>query len=165
MMQSRGKNDPHIKIVQVASEEQLARVRELFQEYVESLGFDLDFQNFKTEYAELPGEYAPPHGCLLLAFYGKKIAGCVALRLFSKGICEMKRLYVRPEFRKKGIGKHLSTVIIKKAREIGYRAMRLDTIPTMREANTLYKILGFKNIAPYRYNPIQGALFFELQLS
>jgi putative acetyltransferase len=154
-----------LKIMQVESEEQLELVRELFKEYVESLGFDLDFQNFDKEYAELPGEYAPPHGCLFLAFYGKKIAGCVALRKFSKGICEMKRLYVRSEFRGKGIGKRLSTVIIKKAREIGYRAMRLDTIPTMKEANALYKMLGFKKITPYRYNPIHGALFMELNLT
>jgi ribosomal protein S18 acetylase RimI-like enzyme len=165
MIQSRDENDPKIKIMQVESEEQLAYIRELFKEYAESLGFDLDFQNFEKEFSELPGEYAPPYGCLLLALYGEKIAGCIALRKFNTGICEMKRLYVRPEFRGKGIGKRLSTTIIKKAREIGYRVMRIDTIPTMTEANTLYKMLGFKKIAPYRYNPIQGALFFELQLN
>jgi ribosomal protein S18 acetylase RimI-like enzyme len=165
MIQPRGENDSHIKIMQVESEEQLVHIRELFKEYAQSLGFDLDFQNFEKEFSELPGEYVPPHGCLFLAFYGKKIAGCVALRPFSKGICEMKRLYVRPEFRGKGIGKRLSTIIIKRAREIGYQAMRLDTIPTMKEANALYKMLGFKEIAPYRYNPIHGALFFELQLN
>jgi putative acetyltransferase len=158
-------NSAKLKVVQVESAEQLVHIRELFTEYAKSLGFDLDFQNFKIEYAELPGEYAPPNGCLLLACYGKKIAGCVALRKFSKGICEMKRLYVRPEFRGKGIGKCLSIAIIERARETGYQAMRLDTIPTMKEANTLYKMLGFKKIAPYRYNPIQDALFFELQLS
>ncbi|KPJ73431.1 acetyltransferase [candidate division TA06 bacterium DG_78] len=158
-------NSAKLKIVHVESGKYLKIIRTLFVEYAESLGFDLDFQNFKKEYAELPGEYAPPDGCLLLAFYGKKIAGCVALRPFSKGLCEMKRLYVRPEFRRKGIGKCLSIAIITRAREIGYQVMRLDTIPTMKEANALYKMLGFKNIAPYRYNPIQGTLFFELQLS
>ena len=137
----------------------------MFKEYSESLNFDLYFQNFDTEYADLPGEYAPPDGRLLLALYNTKIAGCVALKKLETSICEMKRLYVRPEFRSKGIGRNLAIAIIDEARKIGYKAMRLDTIPSMKQATALYKSLGFKKIAPYRYNPIEGAMYMELNLT
>jgi ribosomal protein S18 acetylase RimI-like enzyme len=153
-----------IQLIQVESEQDLETVRGLFKEYATSLGFDLDFQDFKKEFDELPGEYAPPDGCLLLAGYKAKIAGCVALRKMDENVCEMKRLYVRPEFRGKGIGKELSVAIIEKAREIGYKYMRLDTIPAMKEAIALYQSLGFKEIEPYRYNPLKGATFMELAL-
>ncbi len=144
-----------IIIVQAKSKEYLNQIQELFKEYAESLVFDLCFQSFEKELSELPGEYAPPDGCLLLALYEYKIAGCVALRKITKDICEMKRLYVRPEFRGKGIGKSLAKAIIEEAHKIGYTRMRLDTVSSMREAISLYNSLGFKNIEPYRYNPIQ----------
>jgi len=115
--------------------------------------------------AEFPGEYAPPDGRFLLAQEGEKTTGCVALRKISQGVCEMKRLYVRPEFRKNGIGGNLARVIIKEAREIGYKHMRLDTVPFMKEAIALYLSLDFKEIESYRYNPIEGAKFMELDLS
>ncbi|MGB2768126.1 MAG: GNAT family N-acetyltransferase [Candidatus Zixiibacteriota bacterium] len=154
-----------LKLIQADSEEYLPQARELLMEYAVSLGFDLHFQEFKKELAEFPGEYAPPDGRLLLAMHDEQLAGCVALRKISEGVCEIKRLYVRPEFRKKGIGKELATAIIEEAREIGYKHMRLDTVPFMKEAIALYRSLGFKEIESYRYNPIEGAKFMELDLS
>ena len=153
-----------IELIQVESEEHLDCIRELFKEYEKSLGFDLDFQDFEKELAKLPGEYAAPDGCLLLAFYGKNFAGCAGLRRLEQGICEMKRMYVRPNFRGKGIGRVMSVRIIEIARAIGYERMRLDTIDTMRTAISLYKSLGFKKIKPYRYNPVDGASYMELLL-
>lgn len=153
-----------IELIQVESEEHLDCIRELFKEYEKSLGFDLDFQDFEKELAKLPGEYAAPDGCLLLAFYGKNMAGCAGLRKLEQGICEMKRMYVRPNFRGKGIGRVMSVRIIEIARAIAYKRMRLDTIDTMRTAILLYKSLGFKKIKPYRYNPVNGASYMELSL-
>jgi putative acetyltransferase len=153
-----------IRIVRAESKKDMNQVRELFREYAESLGFDLHFQYFKKEMAELPGDYTPPSGRLLLFIHDSKIAGCVALRSLGEGVCEMKRLYVRPEFRGKGIGKMLTLEIIKEARGIGYEFMRLDTVPAMQEAISLYRSLGFRDIEPYRYNPIEGAMFMELKL-
>ena len=147
------------------SEEDIRHVRELISEYVASLDFDLRFQHFDEEFVELPGEYAAPDGCLLLAMHETKIAGCVALRKITQEVCEMKRLYVRPEFRGKGIGKDLAAAIIEEARKIGYKYMRLDTVPSMKEAVALYRSLGFKEIRPYRHNPIKGAMFMELALT
>jgi len=129
------------------------------------LGFDLDFQNFDNELAGLPGEYSSPRGCILLAEYENRPAGCVALRPLSDEICEMKRLYVRPKFRGLGIGRALAKAIIEQARKIGYTLMRLDTVPTMKVARALYQSLDFKQISQYRYNPIEGAEFMELKLA
>lgn len=153
-----------IQIIPVESEKDLEIIRGLFKEYAKSLGFELDFQDFKKELADLPGDYAPPFGCILLAKDTEQIAGCVALRKMDENICEMKRLYVRPAYRGKGIGKKLSVAIIEKARDMGYKSMRLDTVPSMKQAIALYQSLGFKEIQPYRYNPIEGAKFMELTL-
>lgn len=151
-----------LEIVAAHRPELLEVVRELFTEYVESLGFDLDFQNYEREFAELPGEYTPPDGCLLLAHYDSEVAGCVVLRKFGEGVCEMKRLYVRPEFRGKGVGKALAAEVIDRAKRLGYEKMMLDTVPSMVEAITLYRSLGFVECEPYRYNPVEGAVFMEL---
>ena len=153
-----------INLVKAHTAEQIGIVRELFQEYAESLGFDLCFQDFERELAELPGEYAPPSGRLLLAMYGEEVAGCVGLRRFAEGVCEMKRLYVRPEFRGKRIGRALAVATIEEARKIGYQSMKLDTIASMTEAIVLYKTLGFTETEPYRYNPVQPCMFMELKL-
>ncbi|HEX9912216.1 MAG TPA: GNAT family N-acetyltransferase [candidate division Zixibacteria bacterium] len=154
-----------LKFVWVESAKQLGQIKELFIEYTSSLNFDLCFQNFDKELAGLPGDYAPPDGCLLLAEYETKTAGCVALRKFSEGICEMKRLYVKPEFKGKGIGRGLAVTIIEEVRKLGYSKMLLDTVPSMKEAIALYRSLGFKEIEPYRPNPVKGAIFMELDMS
>lgn len=152
-------------LVQAQSQEHLAWVRELFQEYADWLNFDLCFQDFDRELASLPGAYAPPEGRLLLAIIGGEAVACVALRKWSLETCEMKRLYVRPAFRGQGIGKGLAMMIVGEARLIGYERMRLDTVPSMTTAIGLYESLGFREIEPYRDNPIEGAKFMELILT
>jgi GNAT superfamily N-acetyltransferase len=140
-------------------------VRALFVEYATSLGFSLCFQNFDRELATLPGAYAPPVGRLILARVGGRDAGCVALRALSAEICEMKRLYVRPEFRGLGLGRQLADAVIQAARNEGYRIMRLDTVePLMSAAVRMYRRLGFYEIEPYTTNPQAGALYMELRL-
>jgi GNAT superfamily N-acetyltransferase len=147
------------------SAEQVAHARELFHEYAQSIGFSLCFQNFDKELAGLPGKYAPPEGRLLLADYEGQVAGCVALRKFEDGICEMKRLYLRPAFRGKGLGRVLAQKIIAEAREIGYLRMRLDTVqPIMNDAIAMYRRLGFVEIPAYCVNPEPGVLYMELEL-
>jgi ribosomal protein S18 acetylase RimI-like enzyme len=153
-----------LEIYKASTDKDIETAKILFVEYADSLGFDLAFQDFDKELANLPGQYCPPRGCLLLAEYKNQPAGCVALRPLSDEICEMKRLYVRPQFRDLGIGRALADTIIEKARKIGYTLMRLDTVPTMKTARALYQSLGFKQINPYRYNPIEGAGFMELKL-
>lgn len=153
-----------IKVVPADSGESLTLVRELFAEYADYLGIDLSFQDFDGELEGLPGDYAPPQGRLFLAFWGEEVAGMAALRSFGEGICEMKRLYVRPRFRGRGIGKTLAEAVIEEGRKIGYERMRLDTLPTMDVATALYLSLGFREISPYRHNPIARARFFELGL-
>jgi putative acetyltransferase len=145
--------------------EEMVSIRELFLEYANSLGFSLSFQGFDHELASLPGDYAQPRGRLLLARHEGMAAGCVALHPLEDGICEMKRLYVRPQFRGRGLGKRLAELIIREARVLGYRQLRLDTVePTMREAVAMYRKMGFREVAAYRPNPIEGALYMELTL-
>src|SRR6202158_2571873 len=151
-------------VVQAESLAKIDQVRELFLEYAQSLGFSLCFQNFDKELAGLPGDYAPPEGRLLRAEYEGQIAGCVALHKLEPGICEMKRLYLRPQFRGKGLGRALADRISADARQIGYQRMRLDTVePVMKDAVAMYGKLGFKEVAPYRPNPIAGAMYMELE--
>jgi putative acetyltransferase len=154
-----------IRIFEAESAVNMAEARELFLEYAQSLGFSLCFQSFDKELADLPGKYAPPDGRLLIAQLNSQIAGCVALRKLDDRTCEMKRLYVRPQFRGLGLGRTLAERIIVEARAIGYARMRLDTVePAMQDAVTMYRRLGFREIAPYCENPIAGALYMELQL-
>ncbi len=154
-----------LTFAQAESASQIAQARELFLEYAQSLGFSLCFQNFDQELASLPGDYAPPTGRLLLADFDGQLAGCVALHKLNAGICEMKRLYLRPQFRGKGFGRALADRIIAEARQIGYQRMRLDTVePVMKDAVAMYRRIGFQEIAAYCANPIAGALYMELKL-
>jgi putative acetyltransferase len=164
---------------QASSPAQIAQARELFLEYAQSLGFSLGFQNFDHELADLPSDYATPDGRLLLAEFEGQLAGCVALHklvakddanagsrvLVGSEVCEMKRLYLRPQFRGKGLGRALADRIISEARAVGYKRMRLDTVePVMKDAVEMYRRLGFYEIAPYCNNPMSGALYMELAL-
>ena len=152
------------ELVVAADKKRIEAVQQLFREYADALGFSLCFQDFEHELASLPGDYAPPSGRLLLAVTGSEPVGCVALRQFDVGVCEMKRLYVRPGYREKGIGRELADAVIRCAREYGYERMRLDTVPWMTEAIRLYESLGFRDISPYRPNPIPGVRYLELRL-
>ncbi len=151
-------------LVQVETAQQIAEVRRLLLEYEASLNVCLCFQGFEKELAELPGDYAPPRGRLLLGCDGNQPAGCVALRGLDEETCEMKRLYLRPGFRGQGAGRLLATAILEEARKLGYKRMRLDTLAAMAEAKALYESLGFKRIEPYYDNPHPGAEFMELEL-
>lgn len=144
--------------------EDLPVVRELFEEYGRTLGIDLSFQGFEEELASLPGKYAPPDGTMILARLDGKPCGCVALRRINHRTCEMKRLYVRPESRGLRVGGELVRRIIEAAEGRGYETMRLDTLPSMKSAVSLYRSFGFLEIEPYIYNPIPGALFMEKRL-
>jgi len=153
-----------VEIVRATSAEQIATARMLFKEYEASLGIELTFQGFAQEVLALPGAYAPPAGRLLLATGGAGPAGCVALRPLEGGLCEMKRLYVRPTARGTRLGRRLAETVIGEARAIGYMRMRLDTLPSMKEAFALYQTLGFREIAPYYKTPVVGTRFMELDL-
>ena len=157
---------PPLVLAPAAGEADLALARTLFREYAATLPFTLDFQGFEEELAGLPGAYAEPRGTIVLARDGATGAGCVALRPLPEddGACEMKRMYVRPAFQGKGLGRRLGERILADARARGYRVMRLDTIDTMAPAIALYRDLGFRTIPPYRFNPVPGALYFEAEL-
>jgi putative acetyltransferase len=154
-----------IRIVHAHTGDRLQQARGLFQEYAGSLGIDLSFQRFDEELASLPGEYAPPAGRLLLAMEGNQALGCVALRPMEPGVCEMKRLYVSSAARGNGLGRRLVERIIAEAKEAGYRKMRLDTLPSMKDAKQLYRRMGFTEVAPYYGSPICGTAFLELGLT
>jgi GNAT superfamily N-acetyltransferase len=154
-----------IDLLQATLPEHIEQIRGLFLEYAESLGFSLCFQSFDGELKNLPGDYGPPSGRLLLARVGDSAAGCIALRKLETGICEMKRLYVRPSQRGRGLGRMLVERLIAEARAIGYERMRLDTIASeMQDAIALYRTMGFREIAPYSAIPIEQALWMELVL-
>jgi len=151
-------------IVPTDSAAHILAARELLVEYAEALDVDLCFQDFQQELEGLPGAYSPPDGRLLLAIDGEQPVGCVAVRKLGDGVCEMKRLYVKPAFRSKGLGRKLAEAIIAEARAIGYGKMRLDSLSSLREAAELYRSLGFVAIPPYTYNPLPEAVFLELGL-
>ncbi len=159
-----GKIDPRIELIQVTGIDQLDEIRRLFIEYAQSLDIDLCFQDFDQELETLPGKYAPPMGALILAMVDGQPAGCIALRQLTDNICEMKRLFVRPDFRGLKIGSQLIAKIIKEAKDRQYKHMRLDTLSTMKNALKLYSSFGFYEIEPYIFNPIQGARYLELKL-
>jgi len=152
------------RIVPAANRGQIERIRELFREYADSTGACECFEGFGKEIAGLPGPYRPPAGQLLLAEVNDRSVGCVALRQIEEGISEMKRLYVRPAFRSRHLGRHLAEAIITDARRIGYRAMRLDTLSSMVAAHVLYRSLGFRPIPRYNDNPESGVIHLELKL-
>ena len=154
-----------MRILAANTPQEIDHARTLFNEYAASLGISLCFQNFDQELKGLPGKYAPPDGRLLLAIENDELAGCVALRKLEDGVCEMKRLFVRPAYRSHRLGRFLVETIIDEARMLGYTHMRLDTLPgLMDKAISLYRSMGFNEIGPYCENPVEGAKFMELEL-
>ena len=153
-----------IQIISARTEVHYQSARILFVQYADTLGFDLEFQGFSQELATLPGGYAPPRGCILLAELSTNFVGCVALRPLENKICEMKRLFVVPECRDRDIGRNLAGSVIDRARQLGYEKMRLDTIGSMKAANKLYLSLNFRTIHAYCYNPLENTNYMELAL-
>lgn len=159
---------PQIDLYSPAAPADMEPVREIFREYAQGLGVDLCFQDFETELATLPGEYAPPRGALLLANVDGKLAGCCALRPMDTAdypnAAEMKRLYVRRAFRGLGLGRQLAEAALDAARLCGYTSVLLDTLDDMEAARALYEDLGFHEIPPYYHNPIPGAHYLKADL-
>jgi ribosomal protein S18 acetylase RimI-like enzyme len=153
----------HIK--QAKSPSEIEDARRQFRDYEAYLNEDLCFQSFEEELADLPGKYAPPGGALLMAIDKDRTVGCVGLRELADGVCEMKRLFVRPEARGLGVGRKLATQIIDVAQSLGYALMRLDTLDRLTEAMRLYETLGFRRTAPYYSNPLPGVVYMELELT
>jgi GNAT superfamily N-acetyltransferase len=155
-----------VQLIEARTASDLEHARRLFRAYADWLAVDLSFQAFEQELASLPGSYAPPAGRLLLARVGGDTAGSVGLRQLEAGSCEMKRLWVEPGFGGRGLGRALAQAAIEAARAIGYARMRLDTIPArMPAAQHLYRSLGFREIAPYYQNPLEGVVMLELELT
>jgi ribosomal protein S18 acetylase RimI-like enzyme len=154
-----------MRVVEALTDADLAAAKSLIEEYATSLEIDLEFQGYREEIVRFPNDYAAPEGTVLLAYEGSEAMGVVALRRQEGSVCELKRLYVRPAFRGRGVGRALSEKAVRRAVEMGYSTMRLDTLPTMEAALALYRSLGFREIPPYRYNPVTGAHFLELDLS
>lgn len=150
--------------ISAITEQDIPAVRTLLREYAAGVGVSLDFQQFDDELAGLPGAYTPPAGALLIARTPDDDAGCIAVRPLTDETCELKRLYVRPRWRGHALGRRLTNAALDFARAAGYRRMRLDTLPAMETAQTLYEELGFREIAPYTVNPVPGARFLELKL-
>jgi len=155
---------PALAIRPARTTAETAEAKALCLAYAQSLGFSLCFQGFDQEMAEFPGKYAPPTGALLIAERAGQVVGVVALRALDQGIAEMKRLYVAPEARGLDLGRRLAEAICAEAKRLGYRAIRLDTLPSMGAAIALYRSMGFRDIAPYTHNPVEGALFLERAL-
>ena len=153
-----------VQIREAETARMVSSARDLIKEYSASLGIDLSFQDFEKEMVEFPAHYTKPDGRVFVAVEGSIAVGVVGVRRFSGKVCELKRMYVRPEFRGKGIGRMLAEKAIREAREIGYDRMRLDTLSRLEEAVSLYRSLGFKEIAPYRANPNKGVVYMELEL-
>jgi ribosomal protein S18 acetylase RimI-like enzyme len=152
-----------LEIVPALTPADIAAAKALTEAYAASLGFDLGYQDFAAELAGFPGKYAPPGGALLLGRLGGRPMGVVALRDLGLGFCEMKRLYVRPAARGSGLGLALAEAAVAAGRRLGFRAMRLDTVPGEHDrAIALYRRLGFRAVAPYYDSPIAGTLFFQL---
>lgn len=156
--------DPGVAIVEATAPAEIEAARALILEYQASLGVDLAFQHFAEEVASLATMYGPPAGALFLATLDGAPVGCVGVRPFSPGCCEMKRLYVRPAARGHHLGRLLAEQSMRAARALGYARMRLDTLPSMQKAQALYEELGFREIPPYRANPVAGTRFLELTL-
>ncbi len=154
-----------IAVERVETPEQAATARELFVEYAEAIGVDLEYQGFAAELAGLPSPYVAPHGALLIARIDGRVAGCVALRRLEASIAEMKRLYARPEFRGHGLGERLVGEAIDVARHAGYAALRLDTLAAMQSAQKLYAKLGFVEIPAYNDMHLPGTRFYQLDLT
>ncbi len=154
-----------MKVIRAQTPTQIEEVRRLFREYETFLGVDLCFQNFEEELAGLPGKYAPPRGAILIATDGHEVAGCVALRKLEAEVCEMKRLFVRPEYKGQGLGRILAERIIDEATQLGYSLMWLDTLARLKEAMRLYESLGFRRRKPYYHNPLPGVVYLELELN
>jgi putative acetyltransferase len=168
-MRTKAGKGPRIELRRPRTSLELQRTVEIFREYAASLDVDLCFQNFEAELAGLPGEYAAPGGHLLLAYVERELAGCSALRPFADldhaNACEMKRLYVRPRFRRFGLGRILAQALLDEARRVGYSEMLLDTLDDMESARELYASLGFVEIPPYYFNPIAGAHYLKADLT
>lgn len=153
-----------VRVVQPQSPDDWRRARELIEQYAASLNLDLSFQDYAHELAHLDSEYGPPMGCFLLAHSGGNYLGCVGLRQFSTGVGEIKRLYTVPAARRRHVGRLLAAGIVEVAGQLGYARLRLDTLPSMKEAQALYLSMGFRPIAAYRFNPVPGTVFLQLTL-
>ncbi len=153
-----------MQIINAHTTTHLNEIRTIFREYEQFLNVDLCFQGFEEELANLPGKYAHPKGALFLAVEDNSIAGCVAVRALEGDICEMKRLYTRPSFRGRGLGRQLAEKIISEGEKLGYRLMRLDTLEILTAAMSLYQSLGFKKTGAYYHNPLENVIYWELPL-